>query len=218
MSIFGTAKPFICVVTATLTISNTVGDGTYATVTTSASHGLKKDEYIYITGVGTMTSLNNIIWLIYDCPTTTTFRVAMTTVKVTGADTGSVRYGYKFVNSTFEFDYVQSDQINHRSVITGAKTNTHLGDYGSFKITERLWQKVTVFTANLRFQRLNGFYHTDIWLFPHSNKVIQNSATTTITCYFKGFKPIYYKGFSAYDAVVCEFETNKYHDVTKLLV
>ncbi len=203
MSIFGTEKPFICEAAASL--SGTASSGV---ITFAGSHGLVTDEYVYCgSAIRQITAYVDGGGI---------YTITVTPSPSDGAI--SVYKGYKFANSIFEFDLVQPDQLNFRSVINGNKTNTFLGDYGSFKITERLWQKITVFTAKKRFQRLNGFYHTSLWLFPHANKVIQDSATTTITCYFKGFTPMYYKGFSAYDAVVCEFETNKYHDVTKLLV
>ena len=215
MSIFGTAKPFICVVTATLTVSTTTSASGYITVTTTAAHGLVTNEWVYITGVAVMTDANGI-WEITKIDATS-FKFLKTTAQANG-NSGSVRIGYKFVNSTFEFNLIEPVQLNYPSIINGNKTNTHLGDYGSFKITERLWQKTTNFTANLRFQRLNGFYHTNIWFLPHGTGQIKDSGGASVECYFKGFKPMYYKGFISYDAAICEFETNKYHDVTKLLV
>lgn len=215
MSIFGTSKPFICEATATLSISTTTYSGGYITVNTTSAHGLVTDEWIKITGVSTMTDAN-WFWKIIKIDATS-FKFLKTTAQGNGSG-GSIRIGYKFGNSIFEYDFLQSDQINHRSVMNGNKTNTFLGNYGSFKITERLWQNTDSFTAKLKFQRLNSFYHTNVWFYPNSDQVVQDSTTTEVTCYFKGFKPMYYKGFSAYDAVVCEFETNKYHDVTKLLV
>ena len=215
MSIFGTSKPFICEVTASLTVSTTTYSGGYITVTTTGAHGLVTNEWVYITGVSTMTDAIGI-WEIVKIDATS-FKFLKTTAQGSGSG-GSVRVGYKFVNSIYDFDFIQPDQINHRSVISGVKTNTHLGDYGSFKITERLWQKATTFTAALRFQRLDSFYHTDVWFMPHGVSSIKDSSSVTVACYFKVLKPMYYKGFVNYDAVVCEFETNKYHDITKILV
>lgn len=215
MSIFWTSKPSMFEATASLTISGAIYSGGYVTVTTGA-HGLVAGEAVYIQGVVGMTDLN-AIWQIYDCPLSTTFRIALITAQ-TYTSGGSARKGFWFKNSEIDFDFCQADQLNNRSVMNGNKTNTHLGDYGSFKITERLWQKSTTFTAKLKFQRLYGFYHTDVWFFPHSYKVVQDSVTNVVTCYFKTFKPMYYKNFLSYDAVICEFETNKYHSIAGLLV
>lgn len=215
MSIFGTSKPFICEITASLTISTTTYSGGYITVTTTGAHGLVTDECVYITGVATMTDANGIYNIIkIDA---TSFKFLKTTAQGSGSG-GSIRIGYKFSNSAFEFDFTQPDQINHRSVITGVKTNTFLGDYGEFNITERIWQKTTNFTAKLRFTRLYSFYHTDIWLLPQGTLSIKDNTSADVACYFKEFRPTYYKGYINYDAVVCRFETNKYHDITKLLI
>lgn len=216
MSIFGTAKPSFFEVTAVITISNATYSNGYITIITSASHGIVTNEWVYITDIASGMTDANGIWEIIKIDATS-FKFLKTTGQ-SYTSGGNVRVGYKFMNSIFEFDLVQPVQLNPRSIITGVKTNTHLGDYGSFKITERLWQKATDFTAKLRFQRLNGFYHTNVWFLPHGVYSIKDSGSNTVACYFKGFKPMYYRGFISYDAVICEFETNKYHDVTKLLV
>ena len=216
MSLFGTSKPSIFEATASLTVSTTTYTGGYITITTTTAHGLVAGETVYVSGVLTMTDANGL-WTVYDCPLTTTFRIVKETAQASGSS-GSVRKGFQFKNSSLDYVFIEPDQLNYRSVINGNKTNTHLGDYGSFKITERLWQKSTTFTAKLKFQRLYSFYHTDVWFFPHSYKVVQDSATNAVTCYFKTFKPMYYKNFLSYDAVMCEFETNKYHSVAGLLV
>ena len=216
MSLFGTSKPSIFEATASLTVSGTTYAGGYITITTTTAHGLTAGETVYISGVLTMTDANGL-WTVYDCPLTTTFRIVKETAQASGSS-GSVRKGFQFKNSSLDYVFIEPDQLNYRSVINGNKTNTHLGDYGSFKITERLWQKSAVFTTKLKFQRLYGLYHTDVWLFPHSDKYVQDSLTNVVTCYFKTLKPIRYKEYINYDAAICEFETNKYHDVTKLLV
>lgn len=206
MSIFGASKPFICSPTASFSSKSYSGNGTTMTVTLGTGHGVIVGNTIYIAGI-------------------TIFDVAIsgaTTVSGSSSSsasgTANIHVGYKFANSIYDFDFVQADQINHRSVISGVKTNTFLGDYGEFRITERMWQNITTFTAKLRFQKLNSLYHTDVWFMPHGGLSIKNSASADVTCYFKSLKPQYYKGFISYDAAVCEFETNKYHDITKILV
>src|SRR5574343_1834421 len=141
MSIFGTSKPSIFKISASFTISNATHSGGFVTITTSANHSLVAGDAIYIYGVVGMTSLN-AIWEVYDTPAANTFRVVLTTAQ-SYTSGGSINTGYWFKNCTFDFDMVQPDQLNFRSVITGKKTNTHLGDYGTFRITERLWQGST---------------------------------------------------------------------------
>lgn len=216
MSIFSSSKPSVFEATAVLTISGATHSGGYVTVTTSASHGLVAGDAVHISGVVGMTDLN-AIWEVYDTPLTTTFRVVLTTAQ-TYTSGGDIRNGYWFKNCTFEYDFVQPAQLNFRSVITGKKTNTHLGDYGMFRVNERLWQGSTVArTTTNKFQQLYNLYHTDVWFFPHSNKTILDSVSNVVTCYFKSFKPFYYRDLINYDGVVCEFEVNEYYDVSKLI-
>jgi len=215
MSIFSTSKPSVFEATASLTISGATSSGGYVTVTTG-THGLVAGDAVHISGVVGMTDLN-AIWEVYDCPLTTTFRVVLTTAQ-TYTSGGDIRSGYWFKNCTFEYDFVQPDQLNFRSVITGKKTNTHLGDYGTFRVTERLWQGSTsARSTTSKFQQLYALYHTDVWFFPHSYDLTRDSSSGVVTCYFKIFKPMYYKNLINYDAVMCEFEVNEYYDVSKLL-
>jgi hypothetical protein len=200
LSIFGTVKPFVCEGTPSFTGLTPAG----SVFTLGAGHGVSKGEHVLH---------NNTVHKVTAADATTI------TVTPAPSGTADLYIGYKFESSVFEYDMVQPDQINHRSIISGVKTNTFLGDYGEFKITERLWNKVTDFTAKERFQRLYSFYHTDVYLFPHSTNWIKDAVGgNLIKCYFKGLKPMYYKGFINYDAIQCEFETNKYHDVRALLV
>ena len=71
-----TATPGIYVQTGTVT--NVTGDGTYITVTTSDNHLYSVGEIVTIVGVAP-TAYNLIDAVIYDTPSTTTFRIANTT-------------------------------------------------------------------------------------------------------------------------------------------
>ena len=118
-------------------------------------------------------------------------------------------------HSLIEYDPIIEDQLNFRSVINGNRTNTHLGDYGTFKVTVLLWKYSNAKTA---FNNLIAYYHQDVYFQPHRGAEIQDSSENSVPCFVKSFKPFYYKGFIKYDAVTVVFETNKYHDFTKLLV
>jgi hypothetical protein len=71
-----TATPGIYVQTGTVT--NVTGDGTYITVTTSDNHLYSVGEIVTIVGVAP-TAYNLIDAVIYDTPSTITFRIANTT-------------------------------------------------------------------------------------------------------------------------------------------
>jgi len=212
VSIFGTSKPSIFEATAVITGISSSGASGFITYTLGTGHGFVAGDAIFVQ-LSSATAHNGVFTV-----ASVTATQILVSSSATGSGTGAeIRKGYIFKNSTFDFDPVQPDQLNFRSVITGKKTNTHLGDYGTFRITERLWQNTSPLTASSKFQTLYAFYHTDIWFFPHSNKVVQDTSTNAVPCYFKSFKPVYFRNLINYDAVICEFETNSYHDITKLL-
>lgn len=210
--IFGTGKPALFS-TTTKTISTTTYSGGYITVNTTTNHGYSAGMGVLIQGVTTMTDANGI-WEIYDAPTVSSFRFRKTTAQGSGSS-GDTRGGELLDHSFIEYEPIIPDQLNHRSVITGVKTNTHLGDYGEFKVVVRLWQYSS---AKNKFTALYSYYHTDINFAPHRSQIVQDSTTAFVTCYLKTFRPIYYKNFINYDAVELTFSTNKYHDITKLLI
>lgn len=216
MSIFGTSKPFICAITSTLSISNAIYSNGYVTIETSVAHGLLAGQSVYISNVSGMTDINGI-FEIDSCPSTTQIKIIKITAQSYSSG-GAIYKGYWFKNSIIEYNFIEPDQLNKKSIINGNKSNTYLGDYGSFKITERLWEKTTKRVAGLKFQEIYSYYHTDVWFFPHANHYIMEVSTSDpVSCYFKTFKPFYYKNLISYDALTCEFETNKYHDITKLI-
>ena len=72
-----TATPGIAIQTGTIT--SITGDGTYITITTASNHLYSVGEVVTITGVSPG-DYNLIDVVIYDVPSTTTFRIANTTV------------------------------------------------------------------------------------------------------------------------------------------
>lgn len=65
--------------------------GTYATVTTTNAHGLQPGNGIYITGTTGATGTLNSSWIVYDTPTSNTFRFACTaTGTITATLNGSI--------------------------------------------------------------------------------------------------------------------------------
>lgn len=220
MSIFGTAKPAIFPTTGINISSISYAAGLY-TINTASAHGCLVGDIILLDGVSGTAQLNGL-WKVYSIIDADSLTIVWDVIGT--ASGGTLRKGYQFKNSVFEFDFVESDQINHRSVITGAKTNTFLGDYGKFRIIERLWRGTTNFTAAQKFQKIYNFYHTNVWFLPHPNtastpnKIIRDSSSNIVECYVREMKPYYWKNYLSYDAVNIELETNKYHDITKLLL
>src|SRR5574343_34729 len=212
MSIFSTNKMTICNATAAYTGKTITGDGTRITIPLGTGHGQVAGNIIHVTG--SAVAGYNAIWEIESVTATEVKALS----SVTGSGTGSsIRLGYMFKVSQINFDMVQPDILEFRSVITGKKTHTYLGDYGMFEVTDFLFQGTSLLTAKQKFQRLYSLYHQDLWLFPHSNKAVQDSGGKVIACYFKEFKPGYYQNLVSFDIVRCVFETNEYHTVTGLL-
>jgi hypothetical protein len=73
-----------------------VGNGTYLTFTTSASHTLKAGQIISVTG--TNVTAYNTTWTIFDVPSSTTFRVA-SSLTTTWTSGGNIKYANISTNS-----------------------------------------------------------------------------------------------------------------------
>lgn len=208
MSIFGTSKP------------------SFFTATAKTATMGSNDKLIYVAaGHDISTSLwDKVLMLnasgkslgVYDIGTVT----STTVFAIVGGDTtnvATVHMGYKLKYSTIEYDYIEPDQLNYTSVINGNKTNTHLGDYGNFRVTEFLWRYTSGgWTAKTRFTALYNFYHTNVYFAPHDD-VILGSDSKPILCYLKTFKLFMYKGLNTYDGLTLEFDPNAYHDASKLI-
>lgn len=211
MSIFGLKKPSLCISPVSITSVSTVAGE--QTITTATAHGLSYGDTVVIFGCNN-TALNGVHTVSATPPDTTHFNVIAGSV---GSYTsgGYAGEGIGLNNCLIEYDFVQPDQINQKSIITGKRTNIHKGDYGEFKVTELLWKNGS---ASTKLSDLYAYYHTDVYFIPHRDgDCLKDSSGNLITCYMSGFKPFYYKNLINYDAVLMTFTTNDYHDVTKLL-
>lgn len=206
MSIFGTVKPSIF---STSDLSASAIDQT--TIETTTAHGItanKFDRVLIRNSSGAFLQLFEIVSVL----STTRFTVA----GVLNGTLAKVNLGYNLKYSLLDYNFVQEDQLNYRSVINGNKTNTHLGDYGNFTVRELLWRYTfNSWTASTRMSKLYNFYHTDVYFAPHTKPLM--SGGVPITCYLKRFKPYMYGDKLAYDGLILEFDTNAYHDVSELL-
>lgn len=214
MSIFGNQKPGLFSGSAKTISGSWTGTSVLMGNTTTA-HGLSDGDYVYITGSSSSpaTGMYEIDYVDAD-----TFRVTKKSDDIgTAGIGGSVYAGLGFPYSKVLYDensFVIADQLNYRSVINGNRTNTHLGDYGEFKLIDFVWKYAS---PSSRFNTLYDYYHSNVYFSPQGREALQDSSSALITCYVKELKPFFYKNNRNYDAVLITFETNAYHDVSKLI-
>lgn len=211
MSLFGIGKPTLYATTQG-TITNATYSSGYITLTV-ADHGYTAGMAVLIQLVEGMTDANGV-YEIYDVPTTSTFRIAKTTSQT--YTTGGVCWGGEFLeHSIIDYSFVEPDQVEFPSVINGNVTHEHFGDYGTFKVTVLLW-KYSPYASN-KFLALYNYYHTSVYLLPHSDKAVKDSSGSFVACYLKTFRPFYWKGKRALSAVEMVFTTDAYHSISGLL-
>jgi len=217
MSFFGEKKPAIYPTSGAINISAFTGGGggTTEIIDTASAHSLSAGDGVLIQGVTGATSSINGSHKVLSVTDADTFVITHTIVGTPAS--GNITKGIYFTNSKINYDFVEPDQLNYRSVINGSRTNTHLGDYGTFKVTVFLWRAGTTALAKALLTAIYAYYHTNV-IFCPNQLPIKDSDSNLVYCYFKEMKPFYYKNLRAYDAVELTFEINKYHDVSKLLL
>lgn len=210
MSIFGTNKPSIYPTTGAINISSVSYSGGLTQINTASAHSLTAGDGVLIQSVSGTTILNKS-WKVYSVIDADSFTIVNDTIETpTG---GNITKGIYLNNSQINYSFVEPEQLNYRSVINGNRTNTHLGDYGTFKVIVRCWQASS---AKTLFQAIYVYYHTNVIFCPHN--LPTKLSSTVINCYLKEMRPFYWKNLISYDAVELTFETNKYYDVTTLLI
>ena len=214
MSIFGEQKPALYPTTGAINISAFSGGGgnPLTIIDTASAHGLSAGDGVLLQGITGATSAINGSYKVYSVTDADTFSVSHA---YTGTPaSGNITKGIYLTHSTINFNFVEAEQLNYRSVISGVKTNTHLGDYGTFKVIVHLWK---FSSAKTMLTNLYAYYHTDV-IFCPNQLPIKDSSSNLVYCYLNGFRPFYWRNFRDYDAVELTFDINKYHDVSKLLI
>lgn len=212
MSIFGEQKPALYPTTGAINTTSIIGSGTTTTIETASVHGLAVGDGVLLQGITGATSSINGSYKVQRLFGTDSFGITHTAA---GSPTGgNITKGIYLTHSTISFNFVEAEQLNYRSVISGVKTNTHLGDYGTFKVIVHLWK---FSSAKTMLTNLYAYYHTDV-IFCPNQLPIKDSSSNLVYCYLNGFRPFYWRNFRDYDAVELTFDINKYHDVSKLLI
>ena len=217
--IFGTLKPSFMTYTGTATISGVTIAGGIATVTCSENHPFTIGSFGFcgIWGVTGLTLINGV-HVITEVPNQTSFKFASAGTGSYGGG-GEAGWGTPLNYSFIDYTFVEPDNIEHKSAITGVKTNTFLGDYGNFAVDVRLWQETHgSMTPKTKLTNIYVYYHTNVVFFPHNDKWVADVNGLAVPCYLSLMKPYYYKNLITYDACKLTFATNKYHNLSKLLI
>lgn len=217
MSIFGEKKPAIYPTSGSVNISAFGGGGgaTETSFDTASAHSLSAGDGVLIQGVTGATSSINGSHKVKRVTDADTFVIDH---YLTGTPaSGNITKGIYLTYSQIKYNFIEPDQLNYRSVINGNRTNTHLGDYGTFKVTVFLWRAGTIALTKSLMSAIYAYYHTNV-IFCPNQLPIKDSSSNLVYCYLKEFRPFYYKNLRDYDAVELTFEINKYHDISKLLL
>lgn len=93
--------------------------------------------------------------------------------------------------SKTSINFFQNQDVEHRSILTGARTHSQLGDYSDFTVTERLWQESNPST---KFQAIMALEGLTVTFYLHGSSVIAD-------CYVSFIRPFYFKNLINYDGV-----------------
>lgn len=93
--------------------------------------------------------------------------------------------------SQTSINFFQSKDITHRSILTGVRTHSQLGDYSDFTVVERLWQESD---PKAKFQAIMALEGLTVTFYLHGSSVIAD-------CYVSFIRPFYFKNLINYDGV-----------------
>lgn len=110
-------------------------------------------------------------------------------------------------------EYIITDEKEHKSVLTGHKTFTTLGDYSKFRIDINLYKYDNPTTT---FQTLYPYIHNNVYFWPHSDgKAISGSNNLPVEFHITDMKLSYLGDHLYRDLLSIEFEAVDYTDISK---
>lgn len=126
---------------------------------------------------------------------------------------GSAKFTSASVTVDLEYsvlvpNFIESETIQHVSVIDGARNYITLGDYSSFKVDVYLFKY-----ANPRdkFLEIYDYIHTDVNFFPHSDgKTMYGNDGAIMQCHITDMKLSYLDNKDYRDLLTISFETKGY--------
>jgi hypothetical protein len=113
-------------------------------------------------------------------------------------------------------EYVITDEIEHKSVLTGHKSYSTLGDYSRFKVEVNLFK----YTSSVaKFNEIYQYYHDDVYFWPHSDgKAISGSDRNPVEFHIVGMELNYLDNIDYKDLLTVEFDAIDYTVLTGSLL
>ena len=107
--------------------------------------------------------------------------------------------------SQTSISFFQNQDVEHRSILTGVRTHSQLGDYSDFTVTERLWQESD---PKAKFQAIMALEGLTITFYLHGTATIAD-------CYVSFIRPFYFKNLINYDGVVIFLTPVRYTTISQ---
>lgn len=105
-------------------------------------------------------------------------------------------------------EYFITDEIEHKSVLTGHKSYTTLGDYSNFKVEVNLYKYSNPLS---KFNEIYQYIHDDVYFWPHNDKkAISGSNGQPVKFHITNMELSYLKDFNYKDLLTITFEANDY--------
>jgi len=119
--------------------------------------------------------------------------------------------------STMEASYIEPDEDEHTSVLTGYRSYTTLGDYSSFKVNINLFKYGNINSQINKFKELYGYIHKNVYFWPHADgRAISGSDNQPVPFHVTDMKIIQLdNNYKFFDTIQMQFNSIKYTDISK---
>lgn len=108
--------------------------------------------------------------------------------------------------------YIDSDNIENKSVLTGKKNFINLGDYSSFDVPVYLYKYTS---SKDVFLDLYSYLHKNVYFWPHSDgKAISGSSGNPVTFNITNMDLTYLNNIDFPEYLIMHFESNEYTNIS----
>lgn len=118
-----------------------------------------------------------------------------------------------------ESNWIIPDEIEHKSVITGAKSFITLGDYANFTVSINLFKYGSLTSMKSKFLELYSYNHKDVVFYPYRDgNPIMDKDGNTVLFHITSMKLDFISNINSLDLLTMTFESKKYIDLSKSIV
>jgi hypothetical protein len=107
--------------------------------------------------------------------------------------------------SVTSINFFQNQDVIHRSILTGVRTHSPVGDYSDFTVTERLWQESD---PEAKFISIMACEGQSVTFYLHGTSIIA-------LCYVSFIRPFYFNNLINYDGVTIFLTPLRYISISQ---